>query len=53
MEDDGTKITFRIPEGDLKELERLIPARFLNVSDAVRAAVRLLINSSDAKKERG
>lgn len=53
MEDDGIKVTFRIPEEDLKDLERLIPSKYLNVSDAARAAIRMLIESCAIKKERG
>lgn len=45
MEDDGLKVTFRIPESDLDELGKLVPSRFLNISDAVRAAVRMLVQS--------
>jgi Arc/MetJ-type ribon-helix-helix transcriptional regulator len=38
------KVTIRLPGDDYEKIEQLIPNKFMNISDALRHAVRMMLD---------
>ena len=48
--DDGFKVTVRVSQENKAALEKLIPKKYLNISDAIRDAIRRLVEEKHDSK---